>query len=240
MDAGRVSGGGFDDNPLAVSSRSSGIASRRYQVARYTGPVCRICRREDMKLFLKGDRCYTDKCSYERRAYPPGQHGQGRRSKRTDYGEQLREKQKVRRMYGVLERQFKGYYHSANRMKGVTGETLLAMLERRLDNMVYRFGFSSTRSEARQLVRHRHFLVNGRICNIPSALLRPGDVVEVKERSRKVSKINDAMTAIDRRGLPTWLELDKDSYKGIVKEMPMREELTMPIREQLIVELYSK
>lgn len=209
-------------------------------MARYTGPVCRMCRREDMKLFLKGDRCYTDKCAYERRAYPPGQHGQGRRSKRTDYGEQLREKQKVRRMYGLLESQFKGYYKKANRMKGVTGENLLQLLEQRLDNLVYRLGFASTRSEARQLVRHRHFAVNGRICNIPSAQLRPGDVVEVKERSRKVERINDALSALDRRGLPTWLELDRETFKGTLKDLPVREELTMPIREQLIVELYSK
>jgi small subunit ribosomal protein S4 len=193
-----------------------------------------------MKLFLKGDRCYTDKCSYERRAYPPGQHGQRRRQKRTDYGEQLREKQKVRRMYGLLESQFKGYYKRANRMKGVTGENLLQLLERRLDNLVYRLGFASTRSEARQLVRHRHFMVNGLVCNIPSALLRPGDVVAVKERSRKIVKINDSLSALDRRGLPSWLDLDRESYKGTVKDLPVREELTMPIREQLIVELYSK
>lgn len=209
-------------------------------MARYTGPVCRMCRREDMKLFLKGDRCYTDKCSYERRAYPPGQHGQGRRSKRTDYGEQLREKQKVRRMYGLLESQFKGYYKKANQMKGVTGENLLQLLECRLDNLVYRLGFASTRSEARQLVRHRHFAVNGRICNIPSALLRPGDVVEVKERSRKIARIGDALSALDRRGLPSWLEVDREAFKGTLKDLPVREELTMPIREQLIVELYSK
>jgi small subunit ribosomal protein S4 len=192
-----------------------------------------------MKLFLKGDRCYTDKCAHERRAYPPGQHGQ-RRRKTTDYGDQLREKQKVRRMYGLMESQFKGYYKKANQMKGVTGENLLRLLEQRLDNMVYRFGFASTRSEARQLVLHRHFKINGRICNIPSALLRPGDTLEVKERSRKTGKINEALGAIDRRGLPTWLELDKEAYKGTVKEMPNREELSMPIREQLIVELYSK
>jgi len=192
-----------------------------------------------MKLFLKGDRCYTDKCSHERRAYPPGQHGQ-RRRKTTDYGEQLREKQKVRRMYGLMESQFNGYYKKANQMKGVTGENLLRLLEQRMDNMVYRFGFASTRSEARQLVLHRHFSVNGRVCNIPSALLKPGDTLEVKERSRKIGKINEALGAIDRRGLPTWLELDKEAYKGTVKEMPNREELSMPIREQLIVELYSK
>lgn len=208
-------------------------------MARYIGPVCRLCRREDMKLFLKGDRCFTDKCAFERRAYPPGQHGQGRK-KRSDYGDQLREKQKVKRMYGLAERQFRGYYRLANRMKGVTGENLLLLLERRLDNMIYRLGFASTRSEARQLVRHRHFQVNGKTCNIPSALLRPGDVVVVKEASRKVSKISDALAAVDRRGLPTWLELSKDEFKGTMKDLPIREELTLPIREQLIIELYSK
>jgi small subunit ribosomal protein S4 len=208
-------------------------------VARYCGPVCRLCRREDMKLFLKGDRCYTDKCAFERRAYPPGQHGQGRR-KRSDYGDQLREKQKVKRMYGLLEAQFKGYYKMANRMKGVTGENLLMLLERRLDNMIYRLGFASTRSEARQMIRHRHFQINGHGCNIPSALLRPGDTVTVKESSRKVGKISEAIAAIDRRGLPTWLELNKEEFSGRLKDLPVREELTMPIREQLIVELYSK
>lgn len=192
-----------------------------------------------MKLFLKGDRCYTDKCAYERRAYPPGQHGQGRR-KRSDYGEQLREKQKVKRMYCLLERQFNSYYHKANRMKGVTGESLLVLLERRLDNLVYRFGFAATRQEARQLVLHRHFSVNGKTCNIPSALLRPGDVLAVKEASRKIVKITEALGAVDRRGLPTWLELEKEAFKGTLKTLPVREELTMPIREQLIVELYSK
>jgi len=208
-------------------------------VARYTGPVCRICRREDAKLFLKGERCYTDKCSYERRAYPPGQHGQ-RRRKRSDYGEQLREKQKVRRMYCLMERQFKGYYHKASRMKGVTGENLLALLERRLDNTVYKAGFASTRAEARQLVLHRHFLVNGRVCNIPSRLLRPGDVLEVKEKSRKMERINEALGAVDRRGVPSWLELDREAFKVTFKSMPVRDDLTIPMREQLIVELYSK
>jgi small subunit ribosomal protein S4 len=192
-----------------------------------------------MKLFLKGDRCYTDKCSYERRAYPPGQHGQ-RRRKRSDYGEQLREKQKVRRMYCLLEKQFKNYYRKANMMKGVTGENLLMLLERRLDNTIYKLGFASTRAEARQLVLHRHFTVNGRVCNIPSRLLRPGDVVEVKERSRTVAKINESLGAVDRRGVPSWLELDKEAYRGEFRALPVREELTMPIREQLIVELYSK
>ena len=192
-----------------------------------------------MKLFLKGERCYTDKCAFERRAYPPGQHGQGRK-KRSNYGEQLREKQKVRRMYSMLEGQFRSSYHKATRMKGVTGENLLALLERRLDNVVYRLGLASTRTEARQLVRHRHFLVNGHCCNIPSALVRPGDVVQVHERSRQVAKIVEALAAVDRRGVPSWLELDKDGFQGKVGSMPVREELTMPIREQLIVELYSK
>jgi len=208
-------------------------------VARYTGPVCRLCRREDLKLFLKGDRCYTDKCSYERRAYPPGQHGQGRK-RRSDYGEQLREKQKVRRTYGILEKQFRGYYEKANRMKGVTGENLLKLLERRLDNVVYRLGFASTRQEARQLVLHRHFTLNGHKANIPSMLLKPGDVVEVIEKSRKVVKVVEALGAVDRRGVPSWLEVDKEAFKGVFRDMPVREELTMPVREQLIVELYSK
>jgi small subunit ribosomal protein S4 len=209
-------------------------------VARYLGPVCRICRREDMKLFLKGERCYTDKCAFERRAYPPGQHGQARRRKRSDYGEQLREKQKVRRMYGLLEKQFRGYYQKANQMKGVTGENLLKLLEQRLDNVVYRLGFASTRNEARQLVLHRHFTINGRRCNIPSAQVKSGDVVAVSEKSRKVTRIGESLGAIDRRGVPSWLELDKDGFTGSVKAAPLREELTMPIREQLIVELYSK
>jgi small subunit ribosomal protein S4 len=192
-----------------------------------------------MKLFLKGDRCYTDKCAFERRAYPPGQHGQGRR-KRSDYGDQLREKQKVKRIYGLLEAQFRGYYQKANQMKGVTGENLLSLLERRLDNLVYRMGFASTRLEGRHLVLHRHFLVNGRTCSIPSALLRVGDVVEVKEKSRKVGKIAEALAAVDRRGISSWLEVEKEAFKGKLKELPIREEMTLPIREQLVVELYSK
>lgn len=209
-------------------------------MARYIGPVCRLCRREDMKLFLKGDRCYTDKCGYERRAYPPGQHGQGRRRKASDYGEQLREKQKVKRIYGVAERQFRGYYYKANRMKGVTGENLLVLLERRFDNIVYRLGFASDHAEARQLLRHGHFQVNGKNVNIPSYLVKTGDVVSVKERSRKIARINDSLAAIDRRGVPGWLDLEKEKFEGKVKSYPAREDFTMPIREQLIVELYSK
>jgi len=208
-------------------------------VARYTAAVCRLCRREDMKLFLKGERCFTDKCAFERRAYAPGQHGQGRK-KRSDYGEQLREKQKVRRMYGVLEKQFRNYYKKAAQMKGVTGENLLALLERRLDNAVYRMGFASSRAEARQLVRHRHFVVNGRKTNVPSFLLRAGDVIEVKEKSRKVGAINTALEAVDRRGLPSWMEVSKEAFRGVFRSLPVREELTLPIREQLVVELYSK
>jgi small subunit ribosomal protein S4 len=193
-----------------------------------------------MKLFLKGERCYTDKCGYERRSYPPGQHGQARRRKRSDYGEQLREKQKVKRIYGVAERQFRGYYHKASRMKGVTGDNLIQLLERRFDNVVYRMGFVSDHAEGRQLVRHGHFTVNGKRVNIPSFLVRKGDVVEVRERSRKIARIIEALAAVDRRGVPRWLELDKDAFKSTVLELPTREDVTMPIREHLIIELYSK
>ena len=209
-------------------------------MARYTGPVCRLCRREGMKLFLKGDRCYTDKCALERRPYPPGQHGQGRRRKLTGYGEQLREKQKVKRMYGLLERQFKNYYLRAARMKGVTGENLLRLLERRLDNVVFRLGFAVNRADARQLVLHRHVLVNGRRVNIPSYQVRPGDVIEIREQSRSLQRVQEALSAVDRRGVPAWLELDRDNLKGRVVTMPSRDDITMPINEHLIVELYSK
>jgi len=209
-------------------------------MARYIGPVCRLCRREDMKLFLKGDRCYTDKCGYERRAYPPGQHGQARRRKPSDYREQLREKQKVKRIYGIAERQFRGYYYKATRMRGVTGENLIQLLERRLDNVIYRLGFASNHAEARQLVRHGHFKVNGRRVNIPSYLVRPNDQLEVKDASRKVARILDSLGAVERRGVPQWLELNKDGFQGKVKALPAREDVTLPIREQLIVELYSK
>jgi small subunit ribosomal protein S4 len=209
-------------------------------MARYIGPVCRLCRREDMKLFLKGDRCYTDKCGYERRAYPPGQHGQARRKKASDYREQLREKQKVKRIYGIAERQFRGYYYKASRMKGVTGENLIQLLERRLDNVIYRLGFASDHAEARQLVRHGHFTVNGKRVNIPSYIVRAKDVVEVREPSRKIARIVDSVGAVERRGVPNWLELAKDAFRGTVKSLPTREDVTLPIREQLIVELYSK
>lgn len=208
-------------------------------MARYTGPSCRLCRRENMELFLKGDRCYTDKCAIKRRNYPPGQHGQGR-SKNSAYGVQLREKQKVRRIYGLMENQFRGYFAEADRMKGVTGENLLSLLERRLDNVVYRLGFASSRSESRQLVRHGHFILNGKKVDIPSIQTRVGDVIELREKSRKIATINDALDAVARRGIPQWLELDRDAFKGNLKALPVREDITTPIQEQLVVELYSK
>ncbi len=192
-----------------------------------------------MELFLKGDRCYTDKCAMKRRGYPPGQHGQGR-TKTSDYGTQLREKQKVKRLYGLLEKQFRSYFARADRMKGVTGENLLTLLERRLDNTVYRLGFASSRSEARQLVRHGHFTLNGRKATIPSMQVKPGDVIELREKSRTVACISEALDAVVRRGVPQWVELDRDAFKGSVKLLPVREDIVTPIQEQLIVELYSK
>ncbi len=208
-------------------------------MARYTKTNCRLCRRENLKLFLKGERCYTEKCAYDRRNYPPGQHGQDRK-KFSDYGTQLREKQKVKRMYGILENQFRNIFKEADRQKGITGETLLALLERRLDNIVYRLGFANSRDEARQLVRHSHFLVNQSKVNIPSYLVKPGDVVELREKSKKVVRILEALEGVARRGVPQWLELDKDQMKGSMKGLPTREDITLPIQEKLIVELYSK
>lgn len=192
-----------------------------------------------MKLFLKGDRCYTDKCGFERRGYAPGQHGL-RRGKVTEYALRLREKQKVKRLYGLLENQFHGYFVKAERSRGVTGENLLSLLERRLDNVVFRMGFANSRSEARQLVRHNHFFVNGKKVNIPSYLVKTGMVIELKEKSKKNLKINAALDAVNRRGVPEWLETSKETLKGTVKSLPKREYLTLPIQEQLIVELYSK
>ena len=210
-------------------------------MARYTGARCRICRREGQKLFLKGDRCYSDKCSFERRAYGPGQHGQSRRGRRSDYGLQLREKQKVRAMYGVLEGQFRRYFEMADRKKGITGEILLQLLERRLDSVAFRLGFAVSRNDARQLVRHGHVRVNGRRVNIPSFLVREGDQVEVRERSRKLARVTEALESVDRRSVPGWLELDRGNHKGVVKALPSREDIGMEdVREQLIVELYSK
>ncbi len=192
-----------------------------------------------MKLYLKGDRCFSEKCAVERRNYPPGEHGQGR-TKFSEYGSQLREKQKVKRMYGLLENQFHIYFNRADRLKGITGENLLVLLERRLDNMVYRFGFATSRSEARQLVLHNHFLVNGKKVNIPSYLIKVGDTITLQQSSRKVERIVEALEVSFRRGIPQWLEFDKNNVTGTVKAMPARKDLTMPISENLIVELYSK
>jgi len=208
-------------------------------LARYTDSVCRLCRREGLKLFLKGERCYTDKCAIERRNYPPGEHGQAR-SKFSEYAIQLREKQKVKRMYGLLEDQFRLYFQKAERQKGITGENLLLLLERRLDNMVYRMGFATSRAEARQLIRHGHFTVDSRKVNIPSYLVKAGQSVTVKERSRKVTRIVEALEQAERRGVPEWLEVSKDNFTAHVKVLPARAEITMPINEKLIVELYSK
>jgi small subunit ribosomal protein S4 len=209
-------------------------------VARYIGSVCKLCRREGMKLFLKAERCYTDKCGISRRSFPPGQHGQGR-IKQSEYCIQLREKQKIRRVYGVLERQFRGYFEKSERMKGVTGDNLLQLLERRFDNVVQRMGFAGSKKEARQLVRHGHMLVNGKKVNIPSYLLKAGDVVELREKSRGISQIQQTLTALEKRGFPTWLEIDKTLFKGKVLALPARDESTMPtVKEQLVVELYSK
>jgi len=208
-------------------------------LSRYRGSVCRQCRRENMKLFLKGDRCFSDKCSFDRKGYPPGQHGQ-RRTKNSDYGIQLREKQKVRRIYGISEKQFRIIFKRADRKKGITGTNLLSFLESRLDNVVFRLGFTSSRSQGRHFVKHNHFTINGLKVNIPSYVIKSGDVVEVKEKSKNIQAITDSLDTIVRRGVPQWLELDKDGFKGVVKSIPAREDVTLPIQEQLIVELYSK
>lgn len=209
-------------------------------MARYRGSVCRLCRRENLKLFLKGDRCYSDKCAFDRRSYPPGQHGQRRRGKVSDYGVQLREKQKVKRMYGLTEKQFRLFFQRADRQKGITGTNLLILLERRLDNAVYRLGFVNSRTQGRHFVRHNHFLVNGKKVNIPSYLIKVGDIISIREKSRNIQAIGDALDAVVRRGVPQWLDLEKENLKGAVKALPVREDLTMPMQEQLIVELYSK
>jgi len=208
-------------------------------LARNTDSVCRLCRRENLKLFLKGERCYTDKCAIERRNYPPGQHGQGR-PKFSEYSLQLREKQKVKRMYGLLENQFRRTFAEAARTKGITGETLLILLERRLDNVAYRLGFASSRAEARLLVRHGHILVNGRKVNIPSFTVRVGDVISVKESSRQITRVLTALEGSQRRGVPDWADVDRDACSGRIKILPARGDVTMPINEKLIVELYSK
>jgi small subunit ribosomal protein S4 len=208
-------------------------------LARYTGAKCRICRREGGKLFLKGDRCYTDKCAFERRAYAPGDHGRARK-KPSDYALQLREKQKVRRMYGILEGQFRRYFDEADRRKGITGTNLLMLLETRVDNVAYKLGFANSRNQARQMVRHGLFLLNGRRINVPSIQLKPGDVVEVRNKTAKNLVINEALETVARRGVPTWLESDPTNMKGMVKAVPTRDDITFPMTEQLIVELYSK
>ncbi len=209
-------------------------------MARYTDPVCRLCRREGVKLFLKGERCYTDKCAIERRNYPPGQHGQGRRRKVSEYAVQLREKQRLKRMYGLLEKQFRRYFEMADCSKAVTGEALLNFLERRLDNQVFRLGLANSRAEARQLIRHKHFSVNGRRVDIPSFLTTAGDEIAVREKSREKDVFKRAVEASGRHGVPEWLELDATAFTGKVVRLPEREELTMPINERLVVELYSK
>ena len=208
-------------------------------MSRYIGSVCRMCRRAGEKLFFKGDRCFTEKCGVERRKYPPGQHGQSR-GKLSDYGVQLMEKQKVRKPYGLVETQFRRYFHEAERRKGITGEVLLQLLECRLDNVVYRMGFSANRRQARQLITHGHFRVNGRAVSIPSYTIRAGDVVEVRDSSRNIQFIQENLAKAGHRGLASWLEMDAANFKGRIVHVPSREEIQLPVQEQLIVEFYSK
>ncbi|MBL7716066.1 MAG: 30S ribosomal protein S4 [Bdellovibrionales bacterium] len=208
-------------------------------MARFNGSVCRICRRENQKLFLKGDRCFTEKCAFERRGYPPGQHGQGR-IKFSEYGLQLREKQKIKRMYGMLERQFRSLFEEAERRKGITGSNLLTMLERRLDNVAYRAGFANSRSEARQLVRHGHFTVNGKKVNIPSFMVDKGDIVAIREKSRPMTRIAGALESVKRREIPQWIELDAAGFTSKIRDLPARDDITAPMEERMVVELYSK
>lgn len=208
-------------------------------MARYTGPACRLCRREGEKLFLKGDRCFSNKCAVERRETPPGVHAR-RRGRFSEYKIQLREKQKVKRMYGLLEKQFRALFYEADRMKGVTGENLLSLLESRLDNMVYRAGFASSRREGRHFVSHGHFLVNGGRVNVPSYRISPGDVITVRDQSRSSGRINESLNTVAGRRVPEWLELNREAYEVKVRSLPTREQLTHPMKEQLIVELYSK
>jgi small subunit ribosomal protein S4 len=209
-------------------------------MARYTGPVCRLCRREGMKLFLKGERCYTEKCAIEKRNLPPGQHGKLRKAKVVGYGLQLREKQKVKRIYGVLENQFRRYFEMADRTRGITGETLLQLLERRLDNVLYRLGLATSRAQARQLARHGHFTVNGRKVDIPSYQVKPGDVVGVRASSAENPAIQHALEEVKGRGVPEWLSFDTGTMSGRIASLPTREQINLPVQEQLIVELYSK
>lgn len=208
-------------------------------MARYTGPVCRLCRREGAKLYLKGDRCYSDSCSFTKRSYAPGQHGQARK-KVSEYGLQLREKQRARRVYGVLEGQFRTYFDKADRQKGITGENLLVLLERRSDNVVYRLGFAASRTQARQLVRHRHFTVNGKRVDIPSYQIKPGDVIQVKETSKQSPLIKEIAEAVTTKTTPAWLEVQAEEMIGKIVRYPNRDEIDTPIQEHLIVELYSR
>lgn len=208
-------------------------------MAKYRGPVCRLCRREGEKLFLKGTRCMTEKCAIERRSYPPGQHGQGRQ-RISEYSAQLREKQKLRRIYGLQERQFRGVFGRAERRTGITGDHLLKLLECRLDNVVYRLGFASSRKEARQLVNHGHLLVNGRKTDVSSYTVKAGDIVEVRLKSREIASVLAALDAVEGRGIPAWLELDRAAFKGTVRGIPTKEEIQLPVNEQLVVELYSR
>ena len=223
----------------AARQKGAEYSKEVYYMARYTDAVCRLCRRESQKLFLKGDRCYTDKCAADRRPYPPGQHGQGR-AKTSEYGLQLREKQKARRYYGILESQFRGYFELASRKKGKTGENLLAILESRLDNVVYRLGFAMSRAEARQLVLHGHFQVNGRKVNIPSFLVKPGMIIALKDKSRSLDKFKSVIEANAFRQPPKWLDYDANALVAKVITLPSRDDIDMPIEEQLIVEHYSK
>jgi small subunit ribosomal protein S4 len=209
-------------------------------MARYTGPVCKLCRREGEKLFLKGSRCNSAKCSFEKRSYPPGQHGLGRRTKLSEYGVQLRMKQKVKRIYGLLEAQFRSYYAKSTKQKGVTGENLLRMLESRLDNVVYRLGFAPSRNAGRQLILHGHFLVNGRYVNVPSFIMKPGDIVTVREKSRKLAMIHETMRRIKDDVMVPWLRLDKAKMEGEFLDLPNRQDIPIEVQENLIVELYSK
>jgi small subunit ribosomal protein S4 len=209
-------------------------------MARYTGAVCRLCRREAMKLFLKGERCYTEKCGIEKRNFVPGQHGKTRKAKLLGYGLQLREKQKVKRIYGVLENQFRRYFEQAARQRGITGFVLLQLLERRLDNVIYRLGFATSRAQAREMVRHGHFVVNGRKVNVPSYLVKAGETVGVKPTSQKSVTIQHAMEEVKGRGIPEWLQIDAEKFTARVSSLPTREQINLPVQEQLIVELYSK
>ena len=208
-------------------------------MARYTGPSCKLCRREKQKLFLKGSKCHSEKCPIETKNYAPGQHGLGRRTKFSEYGVQLREKQKVKRTYGLLEKQFHSYFEKANKQKGITGDNLMKLLERRLDNVVYRLGFSSSRKSSRQLVLHRHILVNGNIVNIPAYILSPGDVISIKDKSKKLDTIHNSLRRT-KDNVYSWIQIDKASLSGTFMQIPEREEITITANEQLIVELYSK